>query len=158
MTRVRDQIRMTPDEVAAFLAEPHKLQLATINRDGTPHLVTMYYVMVDQRIGFWTYRTSQKAANLRRDPRVSCLVETGDGYDQLRGVLVTGTVEAVDGYDRVRELGAAIYGRYVDLGDGWDGFIDEQAKKRVAYLVTPQSTASWDHRKLAAVYAAAGSG
>src|SRR5208282_2096814 len=46
----RGKVAMSADEVAAFLARSRKLQLATINRDGTPHLVTMYYVMLDGRI------------------------------------------------------------------------------------------------------------
>jgi nitroimidazol reductase NimA-like FMN-containing flavoprotein (pyridoxamine 5'-phosphate oxidase superfamily) len=75
--RQRDRVAMTAADVAAMLARSHKLQLATINRDGTPHLVTMFYVMLDGHITFWTYRSSQKARNLARDPRVTCLVETG---------------------------------------------------------------------------------
>ena len=149
MPSVRERIRMTPDEVDTFLAHPHKLQLATINRDGTPHLVTMYYALEDGRIAFWTYRTSQKAANLRRDPRVSCLIEAGEGYDQLRGVTITGEIEPVEEFERILALGDAIYGRYVDLGGGLDQYLEQQAAKRIAYLVTPQRVATWDHRKLA---------
>jgi nitroimidazol reductase NimA-like FMN-containing flavoprotein (pyridoxamine 5'-phosphate oxidase superfamily) len=81
----RDRVAMTAAEVTGFLEANRKLQLATINRDGTPHLVTMYYVMMDGQITFWTYRSSQKARNLARDPRMACLVETGDGYFDLRG-------------------------------------------------------------------------
>ena len=154
MATTRERIRMTQAEVEAFLEEPHKMQLATINPDGTPHLVTMYYAVFDGRLGFWTYRTSQKARNLERDPRTTCLVETGEGYDQLRGVSVNGTVERVEDFDRIRAMGAAVYGRYVgELGEALDGFLDHQATKRWAYLVTPQKIATWDHRKLAAATA-----
>ena len=65
----RDQVAMTAGEVAAMLAGSSKLQLATLNRDGTVHLVTMFYAMLDGRIAFWTYRASQKARNIARDPR-----------------------------------------------------------------------------------------
>ena len=75
---------MTPGQSMAMLSDGRKLQLATINPDGTPHLVTMYYVMIDGQIIFWTYRSSQKARNLQRDPRVTCLVETGEEYFDLR--------------------------------------------------------------------------
>lgn len=151
MATTRERIRMGDEEIAAFLDEPHKMQLATINPDGTPHLVTMYYGLFDGLLGFWTYRTSQKARNLERDPRVTCLVETGEGYDQLRGVSVNGTVERIEDFDRIRHIGATVYGRYVgDLGGGMDDFLDQQATKRWAYLVTPQKVATWDHRKLAA--------
>jgi hypothetical protein len=79
----RDLVTMTPAEASALLASAHKLQLATLNRDGTPHLVTMFYVLVDGKIAFWTYRSSQKARNLARDPRLTCLVETGEDYFEL---------------------------------------------------------------------------
>ena len=75
---------MTDAEVEEFLAAGRKLQLATIGPDGMPHLVTMYYAVLDGQITFWTYRASQKALNLTRDPRVSCLVETGEAYFDLR--------------------------------------------------------------------------
>jgi PPOX class probable F420-dependent enzyme len=94
--RHRDRVAMTAAEAAALLAESHKLQLATINRDGTPHLVTMFYVLLDGQIAFWTYRSSQKARNLARDPRVTCLVETGEEYFELRGVQVAGLARCID--------------------------------------------------------------
>lgn len=145
---------MSDDEIADFLtAEPHKLQLATINDDGTPHLVTMYFDLFEGRIGFWTYRTSQKAVNLRRDPRCTCLVETGDDYLSLRGVQIVGEVETITDHERIRAMGQRIYARYLDggdeLGDDMAGYIESQARKRHAYLVEPDRVASWDHRKLA---------
>jgi PPOX class probable F420-dependent enzyme len=155
---IRDRIRMTDAEIGGFLADPHKLQLASINRDGTPHLVTMYYdVHDDGRLAFWTYRTSQKARNLERDPRCTCLVEAGDGYDQLRGVQIVGSVEAIDDVDAVLAIGSRVYGRYLDDGVGaeLDGFLLDQARKRRAYLVTPQRVTSWDPRKLVAAHTAA---
>ena len=157
MASVRERIRMTPAEVATFLAEPHKLQLATIGRDGIPHLVSMYYAPEeDGSLAFWTYRTSQKARNLERDPRCSALVETGEGYDQLVGVQVVGRVEATDDVDEVLEIGARVYGRYLDGGlpEGLDDFLADQARKRRAYRLRVERTASWDHRKLMAAHAA----
>ena len=91
--RHRDRVAMTAADQAALLAGSHKLQLATINRDGTPHLVTMFYVMLDGQIAFWTYRSAQKARNLARDPRVTCLVEAGEEYFELRGVQVVVTAD-----------------------------------------------------------------
>jgi PPOX class probable F420-dependent enzyme len=106
--RHRDRVAMTAAEPAAQLAESHKLQLATINRDGTPHLVTMFYVMLGGRIAFWTYRSSQKARNLARDPRVTCLVETGEEYFELRGVQVVGTARGIEDPAGVLEIGRGV--------------------------------------------------
>lgn len=149
MASQRDRIRMTAAEIDGFLAAPRKLQLATINEDGTPHLVTMYYALFDGRVGFWTYTTSQKAVNLARDPRLTVLVEDGGDYMELRGVMITGNAEPVTATERIRTMGEVIYGRYVgDLDDDMLGYVAAQAEKRTAYLVEPDRVVSWDHRKL----------
>jgi PPOX class probable F420-dependent enzyme len=145
----RDRVAMTADEAAAFLAESRKLQLATINQDGTPHLVTMFYVMLGGRIAFWTYRASQKARNLARDPRLTCLVETGEEYFDLRGVQVAGHVEAVDDPASVLEIGRSIAAVMAGMpGDQLEDYVAHTARKRVGFLVEPQRIISWDHRKL----------
>src|SRR6516162_10116057 len=108
----RDQIRMTDDEISAFLEQQRSLQVASINKDGTPHLVAMWYGFIDGNIVFWTYGKSQKVANLRRDPRISCLVESGQTYEGLKGVSVTGRGEISDDREYVQQVGAAVLPRY----------------------------------------------
>jgi PPOX class probable F420-dependent enzyme len=145
----RDRVGMTPGEATAFLAESHKLQLATINSDGTPHLVTMFYAVQGGRIAFWTYRTSQKARNLARDPRVTCLVETGEEYFDLRGVQVAGRVQVVEDPAAILEIGRRIAGVMAGMPDGaLDDYVAHTARKRLGYLVDPVRVITWDHRKL----------
>ena len=43
----RDRIRMSDDEIESFLASARKLQIASVNPDGAPHLATMYYTLLD---------------------------------------------------------------------------------------------------------------
>jgi PPOX class probable F420-dependent enzyme len=146
----RDRVAMTAGEIAAFLAGSRKLQLATINRDGTPHLVAMYYVMLRGQIAFWTYRASQKARNLARDPRVTCLVETGAEYFDLRGVQVAGVVRCVEDPAGVLEIGRGVAGAMAGVPAlAVDDYVAHAARKRVGYLVEPTKIASWDHSKLA---------
>jgi len=145
----RDQVRMTPAEVAALLAESRKLQLATINGDGTPHLVTMFYVMLGGQIAFWTYRSSQKARNLARDPRVTCLVETGEDYFELRGAQVAGRVRCVEDPAGVLEIGRGVAGRMAGVpAEAVEEYVAHAARKRVGFVVEPARIVSWDHRKL----------
>ena len=145
----RDRVAMTAGEVAALLAASRKLQLATINPDGTPHLVTMFYVMLGGRIAFWTYRASQKARNLARDPRVTCLVETGEEYFDLRGVQVNGLARLVGDPAGVLEIGRGVAGGLAGVpGDAVDDYVAHAARKRVGYVVEPARIASWDHSKL----------
>jgi PPOX class probable F420-dependent enzyme len=142
----RDRVAMSADEVSGFLAGHRKMQLATINPDGTPHLVTMFYTMLGGRIAFWTYQKSQKALNLDRDPRVTCLVEDGDDYFELRGVQVGGVVERTDD---VLGVGRAIA---ADLSgvpeESLVDYVAHTGRKRWAYLVEPKRISSWDHSKL----------
>ena len=157
MAKQRDRVQMAPDEVAEMLAGGRKVQLATINPDGYPNLVTLYYALVDGKIAFWTYRTSQKALNLARDPRISCLVETGDAYFDLRGVQIQGTVETITDPDEVYKIGLAIG---VVMGNGGAGdvpgdvsgeindYVAHAARKRYGYVVSPVKVISWDHTKL----------
>jgi len=146
----RDRVAMTDEEIAAFLAANRKLQLATINRDGTPHLVTMYYTMLAGQLAFWTYRTSQKALNLARDARLTCLVETGQEYFDLLGVQVTGTARCVEDPAGVLEIGRGVAGAMGGVPAGaLEDYVTQAARKRYGYLVQPQRIASWDHRKLA---------
>ena len=157
MPKQRDRVQMSDAEVAAMLAGNRKVQLATINPDGYPHLVTMYYSLVDGKIAFWTYRTSQKALNLARDPRISCLVETGEAYFDLRGVQVQGVVETITDPDEVYKIGLAI-GDVVGggsassdaslPGDAINEYVANAARKRYAYIVEPRRVISWDHTKL----------
>jgi PPOX class probable F420-dependent enzyme len=149
----RDQVAMTDQEVAAFLAAGRKVQLATNGSDGFPHLVTMYYALTDGQITFWTYRKSQKALNLERDPRISCLVEDGAEYFDLRGVLVQGTASRVDDPCEVaaigRRISAVIGGAMARAGEeALAAYVEHAARKRCGYRVEPANVISWDHTKL----------
>jgi PPOX class probable F420-dependent enzyme len=150
----RSAVSMTEDEVTSYLAASMKVQVASIGGDGTPHLTTLFYVMDQGRIAFWTYASSQKVKNLERDPRISCLVETGTDYFELAGVSIRGTAEIVRDQDRIREIGTAVTHAMsggVDLGDLGREIVERQVQKRVAVLVTPTKVASWDHSKMSAL-------
>ena len=148
----RDQIRMTEAEIRSFLEEQRTLQVATIDHDGYPHLVAMWYVLINNEIAFWTYAKSQKAVNLRRDPRLTCLVETGERYDELRGVQIKGQAVMSDDPATLLRLGEAIWERYGPLNESTRQMVVAQAAKRVAIFVNPVEITTWDHRKLGGVY------
>ncbi len=150
----RDLIRMNDEEIRAFLAEQRTLQVATIDHDGWPHLIAMWYVLINDQIVFWTYAKSQKAVNLRRDARLTCLVETGERYDELRGVQVKGRAIINDDRETVQRIGEVIYERYTGgpLNDAIRQVVAAQASKRVIVFVEPVEIVSWDHRKLGGGY------
>lgn len=149
----REQIRMTDEEVAAFLRGRHTMNVATLGPDGQPHLVAMWYGFLDGAPAFWTYRTSQKVQNLRRDPRVTCLVEEGESYDELQGVELVGTGVVLDDHDSVMAVGRSVYERYTGpfSGTALPG-LEQMGAKRVAVRIDVRKVVSWDHSKLGGAY------
>jgi PPOX class probable F420-dependent enzyme len=151
MASSRSSVKMSDEEIEQFLLADMKVQIATIGPDGAPHLTTLFYVVEDGRIAFWTYGASQKVVNLRRDPRITCLVEDGEDYFELRGVSVTGTAELVRDEPGIRKIGTAVaqrMARGADLGEIGQAEVERQVTKRVGVLVTPTRMASWDHSKM----------
>jgi PPOX class probable F420-dependent enzyme len=149
----RAEIVLTDDEIAQLLDEQRTLICATIGRDGWPHLMPLWYVVRDGECWSWTYAKSQKVRNLERDPRCTVQVETGEQYNELRGVMFKCECELVRDLDAVAEIGAAIVARYGGaLPDEVRAAVRKQAAKRVGLHFVARDTSSWDHRKLGGSY------
>jgi PPOX class probable F420-dependent enzyme len=148
-TNQRAQIVMSDAEIADFVATSRTGTLATIGPDGQPHLTAMWYGVVDGEIWLETKAKSQKAVNLKRDPRVSFLLEGGDTYDTLRGVSFEGVAEIVDDPDAIFRVGVSVWERYTGpYTDEMKPAVDQMMHKRVAVRIVSRRTRSWDHRKL----------
>jgi general stress protein 26 len=150
----RDQIRMTEDELGAFLEAQRTVICATNGGGGWPHLMPLWYVVRDGEIWAWTYAKSQKVKNLQRDPRATLQIEAGEEYGELRGVMFQTTAKLHADTALVADLGAELLGRYSDGSAPLEvnDMIRAQAAKRVALQFVASSTASWDHRKLGGTY------
>ena len=164
----REQIKMSEQEAAAFLAEKRTVTCATAGPRGFPHLMPLWYVLrtpppgeAGPRIWAWTYGVSQKVRNLERDARATLQVEAGEEYQELRGVMVECDVVIHRELEVVRALGQEIFARYAvprgappvaELPREVGEMIDAQAAKRVGLEFVERRRASWDHRKLAGVY------
>jgi PPOX class probable F420-dependent enzyme len=146
----REQIRMTQDEVRAFLDEERTLICATIGKDGFPHLMPLWFVVRDDELWAWTFAKSQKVRNLERDPRATLQVEAGREYHELRGVMLKADVSIHRDTEQVAELGLELFTRYGDSEptDDVRAMVRAQAPKRVALQFAERSRATWDHRKL----------
>lgn len=148
-TNERSKITFTDEEVAQFLEEQRVANIATIGPNGMPHLVAMWYAVVDGDIWFETKAKSQKVVNLRRDPRISCLVEAGHTYDKLRGVELEGTAEIVEDPDAIWAVGVSVWERYNGpYSEEVKPFVEVMLNKRVAVRLRAERTRTWDHRKL----------
>jgi PPOX class probable F420-dependent enzyme len=145
----RASIVMSEDEIGDFVANSRTGTLATVGPDGQPHLTAMWYAVVDGEIWLETKAKSQKAVNLKRDPRVSFLIEDGQTYDTLRGVSFEGVAEIVDDPDTIFRVGVSVWERYTGpYTDEVKPFVDQMMNKRIAVRIVARRARSWDHRKL----------
>lgn len=140
---------MTDAEIADFIEHSRTATMATIGPSGLPHLIAMWYAVLDGQIWFETKAKSQKAVNLRRDDRISVLIEDGQTYDQLRGVSLEGRGVILDDPAVNLRVGISVWERY------YGSYTEEQRpavealmNKRVVVRVDVRRTRSWDHRKL----------
>ena len=146
----RSKIVMTDDEIVEFIDHSRTATMATLSADGRPHLIAMWYAVVDGDIWIETKAKSQKAVNLRRDPRLTLMIEDGDTYNTLRGVSIDGEAEIVDSDpDLLLRVGISVWERYTGpYTDDMRPFVDQMMNNRIAVRLIPTRTRSWDHRKL----------
>ena len=146
----RADIKMTEDEIHTFLHEKRTMSMATIGPGGRIHLVAMWYGFVDGAIGFETKTKSQKVQNLRRDNRLTVLVEDGLKYEELRGVEMAGWGEVIDDPDQLFQLGVSVFERYQGpYTDEMKPYVEMMLNKRVLVKLHTEQVVSWDHSKIA---------
>jgi hypothetical protein len=164
----REQIQLSAEEVATFLAQERTVTCATTGPRGWPHLMPLWYVLRDTpagepgpRVWAWTYGRSQKVRNLERDPRATLQVEAGEEYALLRGAMLECEVVIHRELATVAPLGEAILLRNsvprgeeppAELPRDARAAVEAQAAKRVGLEFVERRRATWDHRKLGGVY------
>jgi PPOX class probable F420-dependent enzyme len=145
----RKQIAMSDAEVATFIEQGRTATMATIGPTGRPHLVAVWYAVVDGQIWFETKARSQKAQNLRRDDRLTCMIEDGLTYDTLRGVSVEGRGAIIEDPDEMWAVGVGVWERYTGpYTDEMKPLVEAMLHKRVVVRLDAERVRSWDHRKL----------
>ena len=151
---------MTPAEVQEFLEANTVLQVATIGKDGWPHVAPMWYVMDGDRVVFRSFTKSQKIVNLQRNPKFTVLVETGDDYSQLRGVMIKAEAKLIDDPGYVLSIYGGLAAKYPMIndtpmeleGEALENALGRFAAKNTAVVVEPIKVITWDHTKLGGGY------
>ncbi len=153
MTNQRNRIELDDADQRDLLATARTLQVASLNVTGWPHLVPMWFAVDDEGlVAFTTYGTSQKVRNLERDPRITVLLETGEAYNELRGISIDGEAEIVRDPRVTFHTRSLITAKHDGAARpampeaGAD--LPSWASKRVTIRVRPVRTRSWDHRKI----------
>ena len=151
----RKTIALTAEEQRQYLESSHTIILTSLDRDGYPHSVAMWYaVEPDGAVVMTTFAKSQKAVNLRRNPRCALLIESGRKYEDLKGLLIRGRATLEQGEEKVLDVLEKVHDKYNAPGpkEGLRDAMRGQARKRVVVRVRPERVSSWDHRKLGGVY------
>ena len=147
----RKSIQLSPEEMRRFIAEGRTAMLATNGKDGYPHLIAMWYAALDGDLVMTTYGKSQKAVNIRRDPRATMMWESGTAYNKLAGLMIRGRAEIVEDVNFTREV-LRLVGRKMsgssDVSPEQNRALEAQALKRVVIRFHPERWSSWDHSKL----------
>jgi PPOX class probable F420-dependent enzyme len=156
MASRRDQIKLS-DAEQLELFDSQRVAIVTSNGPrGWPHSMPLWYVVRDGEIWVWTFAKSQKVRNLERDPKATVLIEAGEEYTELRGVMIEAEAELIRDFDPVLDFAKELTVRYSEGIDSVEGdaaaALEAQAPKRVAIRFEPVRVASWDHRKLGGTY------
>jgi PPOX class probable F420-dependent enzyme len=103
---------MTSDERRAFLTYGTRTgKLATVRPDGRPHIAPVWFVLDGDTLVFTTGEATVKGRALRRDPRVSLLVD--DETPPFAYVLVEGKADVSEELDDMLRWATLIGGRYM---------------------------------------------
>ena len=135
------EVPFSHSEVQKALEKPSTAVLATINRDGSPLATPMWFVRDEHGIVMVSPEGLQKVRNMRRDPRVSVVVETGAGTG-LQCVIVQGSIEFLDDDGERAAFGALLVAKYGrDMENRWRG--RAVPHDRVLFRIEPRRVKLW---------------
>lgn len=149
----RPDLGMSRDQVAELLERRLIGVVSTIGRDGYPHSVGIYYAPFPDHVSMWVYGKSQKVRNAEREPRACLVVEDGQPYIDLRGVMIRGRIHVVRDQEAVYEVGRVVYDRYFAAAAGHpfeqatEDELRRRSQKRVVLELPLEKVVSWDHAK-----------
>lgn len=136
---------MSADEIDTFLSAPRMARLSTINPDGTPHTLPIWYEWRDGEVLVSTQTIQRKVRNVERDPRVTVLIDS----DQMPycGVMIYG--EATLEPEGAAERRVDIFERYFGDRDAAADYARQLAQKwePVIMRISPTKMISFDYTK-----------
>ena len=150
----RDLIKMTDEECWKFIETQQTVQVATISKDGTPHVMPLWFAIDDGKIVLETFTKSQKVVNLKRNNRISVLLESGNVYNELKGVSIQGRARLITDHDEVHRLHLAVLVRNQPEipNEVLEKATASMVSKKTAIVIEPERMISWDHGKLDVAY------
>lgn len=140
-------INMTPEEIKVFLADNKVCRMATVDKDGMPHVVPMWYVILDGEIYIETTGTTKKVKNVESTKKTAIIVDAGDSLYDYRGVMMQGETEILNEKAFFKRFREALSQRYFGSDEHPGYKLLTSMPNRVLLKFVPKQTASWDYRK-----------
>jgi hypothetical protein len=141
---------MTPEERDQFLASERTCRVATADGHGAPHVTPLWFAWDGTSLWLTSLVNSQRWTDLQRDPRVSAVVDAGDGYMELRGVELRGKAVPVGEAPRTGEPAPELEAPERIFADKYAGGRVHHDGRHAWLRMTPDKIVSWDFRKLGA--------
>jgi nitroimidazol reductase NimA-like FMN-containing flavoprotein (pyridoxamine 5'-phosphate oxidase superfamily) len=157
MASRRESIEFTQAEVREYAASEKTLIIVSNGKDGFPHPMPMWFYADDEGCFYCTtFSKSQKVRNFQRDPRATLMIESGEEYAALKGLVIYARTEILDSPEDVVDTLVKINTRGADPDpeqlEKLTQAVSKTAEKRVALKFIPERYVSWDHSKLGGKY------
>ncbi|MDP6876072.1 MAG: pyridoxamine 5'-phosphate oxidase family protein [Alphaproteobacteria bacterium] len=154
MAKIAPSLQLSPTEIDAVMARKARLRIATIGPGDDINLTPMTFGWAGGRV--YIFGRGQKIANLRRNPTATVLVDTGEAWRELVGIMMRGeavVLENKDAEDADPHLRQAQLNLGLKHGLEKDGqpapYAASAAGRSRRWIVfTPHSTVTWDNAKL----------
>src|SRR5213082_1940168 len=140
----RLEISLQPDEVDAFLHERKTARVATVGPGGDPHVVPLWFVWLGGSLLLNSTHGNVTVENAKTNPNVAAVIDDGETYDDLRGVMVRGPVVQADDDARIPEVEHRWSEKYL----AGNPVPFQMWRNRVWLRLDPVRIRSWDFRKI----------
>ena len=134
--------QLADGRIQGFLATKEVVVLSTLQRSGAPLAMPMWFLHAPEALYMISVDGLQKVRNLRRDPRVCVVAESGNRGTAIRGVVLQGHVEFVEDPEQRRPIVERLLQKYdPDLARLWGG--RAMPSNRVLFRIIPAKVRSW---------------
>lgn len=145
-------VRLDEDEAWAVVEAAHTGILTTLRADGSPIALPVWFVSFDHEVYVSTPPGAKKVLRIRRDPRASFLVESGELWEELVAVHLSCHASIVEDPELIVRIGRAIDTKYAavrtDPADMPEPTRAHYSRRTFLRLVPEGRILSWDNARL----------